>query len=165
MPRIPRLLTILLPVSLMASAGPAMADDLSYQGVSAMGKDHPIACLYAYAADKTGDHAAAVDILNGCIARGSVWSMIWLAMLHENGQGVPKSLEASADLMRRGAAMNDEAGYAPLARYHWGVALAEGRGVARNEEEGLRWLRIAAAETVREAKDYLRARGEWHPSF
>ncbi|MCW2236069.1 tetratricopeptide repeat protein [Azospirillum canadense] len=146
-------------------AGASKADDLSYRGVGAMAPDHPIACLYAYAADKTGDHAAAVDILNACVARGSVWSMIWLAMLHENGQGVPRSLEASAALMHRGALMNDDAGYARLARYHWGVALVEGRGVAGDVDEGMRWLRVAAAEGVRDAKDYLRARGEWHPSL
>ncbi|MBP2313196.1 tetratricopeptide repeat protein [Azospirillum soli] len=152
-------------LALSVAAGAASADDLSYRSFVGGKGDHPIGCLYAYAADKTGDHAAAVEILHRCVAKGNVWSMIWLAMLHENGQGVPKDLEASADLMRRGAHMNDDAGYAPLARYHWGVALVEGRGVAASEDEGLRWLRIAAAEGVRDAKDYLRARGEWHPSL
>ncbi|PWC55939.1 SEL1-like repeat protein [Azospirillum sp. TSO22-1] len=152
-----------LAAALLLAAGAAAADDLSYAG--GMGIDHPIGCLMAYPADKTGDHASAVAILDACVARGNVWSMIWLSMLHENGQGVPRSLEKAADLMRRGSALNDEAGYATLARYHWGVALVEGRGVPRDEGEGLRWLRIAAAEGAGDAKTFLRARGEWWPGI
>lgn len=147
----------------MLLAGGARADDLSYHAFAAEATRYPIGCLMAYAADKTGDHDTAVVILEACVAKGNVWAMIWLATLYENGQGVPKSLEAAADLMRRGAAMNDEAGYSRLARYHWGVALYKGRGVSRNTDEGLRWLRIAAAEGLRDAKDFLRLHGEWWP--
>ena len=46
--------------------------------------------------------------------------MIWKAMLYENGQGLPLSLEKSAELMQRGALTQDAAGYGALARYHWG---------------------------------------------
>ncbi|CBS87252.1 protein of unknown function [Azospirillum lipoferum 4B] len=44
----------------------------------------------------------------------------------------------ATDLMRRGAETNDEAGYSTLACYHYGVALCEGRGVAKAPETGLR---------------------------
>ena len=44
-------------------------------------------------------------------------------MLYENGQGLPLSLEKSAELMQRGAMTQDAAGYGALARYHWGLAL------------------------------------------
>lgn len=138
------------------AAGPAWADDLSYHGYADR-REHPFACQMAYYADKTGDHPSAIAILEDCIAKGNVWSMIWMAMLHENGQGVPKSLEASAALMERAASMRDPAGYASLARYHWGMALLEGRGVARDEAAAARWLRLAAAEGVPEAAEALGA--------
>ncbi|HYD71042.1 hypothetical protein [Azospirillum sp.] len=138
------------------AAGPALADDLSYHGYADR-REHPFACQMAYYADKTGDHPSAITILEDCIAQGNVWSMIWMAMLHENGQGVPKSLEASAALMERAASMRDPAGYASLARYHWGMALLEGRGVPRDEAAAAHWLRLAAAEGVPEAAEALGA--------
>jgi TPR repeat protein len=57
-------------------------------------------------------------------------------------------------LMRRGAHTNDDAAYARLARYHYGVALAEGRA-RRGSSQAKTWLRQAAQEGVREAADYL----------
>lgn len=150
---------LVLPLGLVFSAllavTAAQADDLSYSGYSAMGGPQPLACLMAYPADKTGDHQAAVDILESCVAKGNVWSMIWLAMLYENGQGVPKDIEKSASLMRQAAALHDEAGYATLARYHWGVALFEGRGTAKDEAEGIKWLRMAAEEGDKDARAFL----------
>ena len=137
----------------LASAS-AAADDLSYHNYAAI-PDQKFACLYAYAADKTGDHETALKILDGCIAAGSVWAMIWKAMLYENGQGLPLSLEKSAELMQRGAMTQDAAGYGALARYHWGLALYQGRGVVRDEAEGLRWLRQARDEGVPEAAEFL----------
>jgi len=78
-----------------------------------------IKCLYGYAAEKTGDHAAAIRIFEDCIARWEdVYSMIWLAMMYENGVGVPRDLGKAAELMRRGALSPESAGYATLMRYH-----------------------------------------------
>lgn len=132
-----------------------VASDLSYENYRDL-PDQKFACLYAYAADKTGNHEFAIKILNDCVAAGNVWAMIWLAMLYENGHGVPKSLEKSAELMRRGAETDDEAGYSSLARYHWGMALITGTGVAKDEAEGLRWLHLARDEGVEEAAAFLR---------
>ena len=112
--------------------------------------------MYGYAADKTGDHAAAVAIFEDCIRRwNDVYSMIWLAQLYETGIGVPKDLEQATALMRRGAHTNDDAAYARLARYHYGAALAEGRGTPQDIPQARTWLRQAAQEGVREAADYL----------
>lgn len=143
--------------ALLFAVPAAGAYEMSYQGYSQMGAGHPLRCLMAYPAHKTGDHAASVEILRTCVAEGNVWAMIGLAMMYENGAGVPRSLEASADLMRRAAAMDDPAGYASLARYHWGMALLEGRGVERDEAQARHWLRIAAQEGVREAAEALEA--------
>lgn len=128
--------------------------DLSYKAY--VHSDKRIKCLYGYAADKTGDHGAAVAIFEDCIRRwNDVYSMIWLAQLYETGIGVPKDLEQATALMRRGAHTNDDAAYARLARYHYGVALAEGRGTPRDIVQARTWLRRAAQEGVQEAADYL----------
>lgn len=128
--------------------------DLSYK--AHVHSDKRIKCLYGYAADKTGDHAAAVAIFEDCIRRwNDVYSMIWLAQLYETGIGVTKDLAQATALMRRGAHTNDDAAYARLARYHYGVALAEGRGTSQDLPQAKTWLRRAAQEGVREAADYL----------
>lgn len=168
MKRLPAHFTALAALALWpAAAGAQTADsgdagrstsDLSYE--SFVDSDKRLKCLYGYAASKTGDHSAAVRIFEDCIRRwNDVYSMIWLAELYETGSGVPKDLGRATDLMRRGAETNDEAGYSTLARYHYGVALCEGRGVAKDPEAGLRWLRLAAGEGSKDAIDYLRKAG------
>ncbi|MDX1320208.1 MAG: hypothetical protein R3207_08525 [Oceanospirillum sp.] len=132
--------------------------DLSYEAY--IDSDKRIKCLYGYAADKTGDHAAAIKIFEDCINRWEdVYSMIWLAQVYEAGVAVPQDLAYSTALMKRGAHTQDAAGYSSIARYHYGVALYEGVGTEKNESEGLRWLKQAADEGVVEATAYLHQRG------
>ena len=153
MPTLALLLALLLaaPAHAQDSQGES---DLSYKAY--VHSDKRIKCLYGYAADKTGDHAAAVAIFEDCIRRwNDVYSMIWLAQLYETGVGVPKDLEQATALMRRGAHTNDDAAYARLARYHYGVALAEGQGTPQDIAQAKTWLRQAAQEGVPEAADYL----------
>ena len=153
MPTYALLLALLFPASVHAQDGQGESD-LSYKAY--VHSDKRIKCLYGYAADKTGDHAAAVAIFEDCIRRwNDVYSMIWLAQLYETGVGVPKDLEQATALMRRGAHTNDDAAYARLARYHYGVALAEGRGTPQDIAQAKTWLRRAAQEGVPEAADYL----------
>lgn len=153
MPVITVLLALLL--ALPARAQDSQGEsDLSYKAYVHSNKR--IKCLYGYAADKTGDHAAAVAIFEDCIRRwNDVYSMIWLAQLYETGVGVPKDEAQATALMRRGAHSNDDAAYARLARYHYGVALAEGRGTPQDVPQAKTWLRRAAQEGVQEAADYL----------
>lgn len=137
--------------------------DLSY--TSYIDSDKRIKCLYGYAADKTGDHAAAIAIFEDCIARwNDVYSMIWLAQIYETGIGVPQDFAKSAALMRRGAQVQDDAAYSRLARYHYGVALAEGRGVEQDITEAKTWLKRAAGEGVQEAADYAARLERDHPA-
>ncbi|WP_426053757.1 tetratricopeptide repeat protein [Janthinobacterium sp. PSPC2-1] len=153
MPTYALLLALLFPASVHAQDSQGESD-LSYKAY--VHSDKRIKCLYGYAADKTGDHAAAVAIFEDCIRRwNDVYSMIWLAQLYETGVGVPKDLEQATALMRRGAQTNDDAAYARLARYHYGVALAEGRGTPQDIAQAKTWLRRAAQEGVPEAADYL----------
>ena len=131
------------------------ADDLSYQGF--VHSDKRIKCLYGYAAAKTGDHEAAMQIFNDCVARwNDVYSMIWLAQIYESGSGVAKDPGKAAALIRQAAEQPDGSAYVSLAHYHWGVALWEGNGVEPDRVQARRWLERAAAEGQTEAADYLR---------
>jgi len=144
-----------------AQVQPAPADerpdsDLSYK--SWVDSNKRFKCLYGYAADKTGDHEAAVRIFEDCIARWEdVYSMIWLAQILENGQDGPADVERATALMKRGAHHPDTSGYATLARYHDGMALLTGHGVARDEGEAVRWLERAAREGLPEALEQLKS--------
>jgi TPR repeat protein len=128
--------------------------ELSYR--SYIHSDKRIKCLYGYAANKTGDHAAAIALFEDCIRRwNDVFSMIGLAQMYETGIGMPQDAAASTALMRRAAQLDDGSSYPSLARYHYGVALAEGYGVPQDVAAARTWLRKAAAEGVNEAADYL----------
>ena len=138
-----------------AGAREYTGNDLSYE--SFIDSNKRIKCLYGYAAEKTGDHEAARLIFEDCIRRWQdVYSMIWLADLYENGFGVPRDVSRATALMQQGAESDGTGGYAALARYHYGMALLEGHGTARNPEEGLRWLRRAAEEGVPDAAHHLK---------
>jgi len=64
-------------------------------------------------------------------------------------------LQQAAALMQRGASQPDGVPYVDLARYHWGVALIEGRGVPADPAEGRRWLQKAASAGEPAASEYL----------
>ncbi len=129
-------------------------NDMSYGAF--VNSDKRIKCLYGYAADKTGDHAAAVRIFEDCIARwNDPYSIIWLAHLLENGAGVPKDPVRAARLLHQGALHPDTSGYATLARYHYGMALALGQGVVADPVQARHWLQRAAQEGLGEAREAL----------
>jgi len=141
---------ILLPANSYAS-------DLSYTHF--VDSNSRFKCLYGYAADKTGDHQAAIAIFEDCIERwDDVYSMLWLAQIYEAGVAVERDLEKSTALMKRGAEQQDEAGYSSLARYHYGVALYTGTGTEQQIEEAVGYLQRAAAEGVTDACDFLKTK-------
>ena len=159
---------VLTQAQVMAAGEEAVSTslDTSKNGLSYgayVGSTSRIKCLYGYVAEKTGDHAAAVQIFEDCIARwGDVYSMIWLAQMHENGLGVPQDAVQATALMRQGALSQDTAGYATLARYHYGVALHQGQGVPRDLPAAQSWLRRAALEGEPAAAQYLQAhQADW----
>ncbi len=132
----------------------ASASELGYDAYI----DSPkrIKCMYGYVTAKTGNFDAARQIFEDCIARwNDVYSMIWLAQMYESGSGVPVDLDKAAALMERGANQPDDASYVSLARYHWGTALAEGRGVQKDRQAARHWLLRAAEGGQTEADDYL----------
>lgn len=129
-------------------------NDMSYGAF--VNSDKRIKCLYGYAADKTGDHAAAVRIFEDCISRwNDPYSIIWLSHLLENGHGAPRDPVRAAQLLRQGAERPDNSGYATLARYHYGMALAQGQGVPADPVQARHWLRRAAQEGLEEAREAL----------
>ncbi|GAA0785097.1 Sel1-like repeat-containing protein kinase family protein [Marinobacterium sediminicola] len=149
------IVTIAASVFSLSAHADGTTSDLSYE--SYIESDKRIKCLYGYAADKTGNHAAAIRIFEDCIERwNDVYSMIWLAQIYESGIGVPRDLAYATALMKKGAELDDEAGYSILARYHYGRALYEGIGTAKSESEGLKWLKRAADEGSIDASEYLK---------
>ena len=138
----------------MLSSIAAQADEMGYEAYV----DSPkrIKCLYGYVTAKTGNFDAARAIFEDCVARwNDVYSLISLAQMYESGNGVEKDLSKAAALLKQGAEQPDDASYVSLARYHWGVALAEGRGVEADPEAARAWLRRAAADGQPEADEYL----------
>jgi len=130
------------------------ANELSYTAY--IDSNKRIKCLYGYAADKTGDHQAAIEIFEDCILRwNDVYSMIWLAQIYESGVAVPKNYTYATSLMKKGALLDDEAGYSSLARYHYGVALYKGQGTKADHKAAKIWLQKAYSEGIEEAAEYL----------
>lgn len=149
-----RFLTLISLSLLLAWSSWGKASDLSYEAF--IDSDKRIKCLYGYAAEKTGNHAAAISIFEDCIKRwNDVYSMIWLAQIYETGSGVKRNQAYSTALMKRGAELEKTAAYSSLARYHYGKALYLGKGTEMNQTEGLKWLRRAAAEGISDAQQYL----------
>jgi len=139
---------------LIALSTSAKASDLSYEAY--INSDKRIKCLYGYAAEKTGNHAAAIRIFEDCIQRwNDIYSMIWLAQIYETGIGVQRDQAYATALMKRGAELDGAAAYSSLARYHYGKALYQGIGTDMNQAEGLKWLRRAAAEGSMDAQRFL----------
>lgn len=133
-------------------------NELSYGAFVESGKR--LKCLYGYAAEKTGDHQAARRIFEDCAQRfADVYSMIWLAQMYESGAGVPVDQAKATEWIRLGAQQQDAAGYGTLARYHYGVALYQGLGVAVDVQAARHWLERAAAEGWSDAAEYLRVHG------
>lgn len=147
--------TIAALLGLAMLAGPqANADEMGYEAYI----DSPkrIKCMYGYVTAKTGNFEAAKTIFEDCVARwNDVYSLIWLAQMYENGNGVEPDLSKSAALLKQGAEQPDNISYVGLARYHWGVALAEGRGVEADHASAREWLQRAAADGEIEADEYL----------
>lgn len=148
------LLFALRTASALPEDGSGNTSELSYESFVTSTK--PIKCLYGYAAEKVGDHDAAIAIFEDCIERfNSVYSMIWLAQIYDTGVGVPRDEKKATALLKRGAMTNDEAGYSALAQYHYGVALIEGKGTPTDRSAGVAWLTKASEAGVQEATDYL----------
>lgn len=149
------------PMSLIALLGLALIgtsaqanEEMSYEAY--LDSPKRIKCMYGYVTAKTGNFAAAKAIFEDCVARwNDIYSLIWLAQMYENGNGVEPDLAKSAALLKQGAEQPDGTSYVSLARYHWGVALAEGRGVEADPQAARTWLQRAAADGESEAGDYL----------
>lgn len=147
--------TYRLPWLALLLAGSVSASDLGYEAY--IDSPRRMKCMYGYVTAKTGNFDAAHRIFQDCVARwNDVYSLIWLAQMYESGSGVPKDLAKSAEMLKRGAEQSDEISYVNLARYHWGVALAEGRGVEADPVAARHWLEKASAGGQPEADEYLR---------
>lgn len=169
-----RLPGLLLALSLFA--GPAAANSNMFCGGPAKGGDpndlanvvgdqtleyavqQPaslVTCAKGYLLVKCGDFETANKVFDKCIAAGYVGSMIWKALMLEDGTGVKPDLAEAARLMQRAATSGDPA-YGPIGKLHYATALHLGKGVPRDEAGARQWFESAAADGNEEAREFLR---------
>lgn len=114
-----------------------------------------VTCAKGYLLVKCGDFETANQVFDKCIAAGYVGSMIWKALMLEDGSGVKPDLAEAARLMQRAATSGDPA-YGPLGKLHYATMLHLGKGVPRDEAAARQWFEAAAAEGSEEARNFLR---------
>lgn len=115
-----------------------------------------VVCMGGYELEKCGDHETAAKVFDKCIAAGYVCAMIKRARMLETGAGDrPPDLIAATELMRR-AAISGNSPYATLGKLHYASALHQGKGVAKNEVEALKWFEAAARDGDPDAIAFLR---------
>lgn len=114
-----------------------------------------VTCAKGYLLVKCGDFETANKVFDKCIAAGYVGSMIWKALMLEDGTGVKPDLAEAARLMQRAATSGDPA-YGPIGKLHYATALHLGKGVPRDEAAARQWFESAAADGNEEAREFLR---------
>ncbi len=114
-----------------------------------------VTCAKGYLLAKCGDFETANQVFDKCIAAGYVGSMIWKALMLEDGSGVKPDPAEAARLMHRAATSGDPA-YSPLGKLHYATMLHQGKGVPRDEAAARQWFAAAAAEGSAEAREFLR---------
>ena len=114
-----------------------------------------VTCAKGYLLVKCGDFETANKVFDKCIAAGYVGSMIWKALMLEDGTGTERNLAEAARLMQKAATSGDPA-YGPIGKLHYATALHLGKGVPRDEAAARQWFESAAADGNEEAKEFLR---------
>ncbi|PTX54674.1 hypothetical protein C8N43_3492 [Litoreibacter ponti] len=104
-------------------------------------------CASGYMMTKSGDHASARAIFEACAAAGYTGAMTWMSQLDDNGLGGEYDPDAAANWDRRAAEAGD-----PVGKFNYGLDLMRGRGVARNEALGRRYVDEAAKDGLQIAK-------------
>ncbi|MCH9806926.1 MAG: sel1 repeat family protein [Alphaproteobacteria bacterium] len=100
-------------------------------------------CIYGYETAKHGMHDPARIIVRHCAeVKKLPQSMTFMAWMDENGYGLDggPDLVSAAKWDRRAAERGDS-----NAQYNYGLKLLRGRGVARDLDEGRRFIDLAAA--------------------
>jgi TPR repeat protein len=88
-----------------------------------------------------GDFATAVKIWTPLAEKGSKAAQFNLAVIYDDGMGIPEDNVEAAKWYRKAA----ENGF-PQAQLILGIMYLEGEGVPEDNEEGLKWLRKAAKQ-------------------
>ena len=92
-------------------------------------------------AAQKGDFATAVKIWTPLAEKGSRVAQFNLAVIYDDGMGIPEDNAEAAKWYRKAA----ENGF-PQAQLILGIMYVEGEGVPEDNEEGLKWLRKAAKQ-------------------
>ena len=88
-----------------------------------------------------GDYAKAAKLFAPLAEQGHASAQFSLAVMYENGQGVPQDYKEAAKWYRLAA----EQGNA-LAQYNLGIMYDVGQGVPQDYKEAVKWYRLAAEQ-------------------
>lgn len=97
---------------------------------------------------RQGDYQGA---LREFTSDDSAESKYYLSMMLERGYGTGQNRSRSLELLKAAAERGLDVAQADL-----GLLYLEGRGVPRDEREGMKWLELAAAQGLVEAQGALR---------
>ena len=92
-------------------------------------------------AEKRGDYATAVEIWRPFAEQGHAIAQYNLAIMYQNGEGVPQDPSRAASWYRRAAEQGDS-----MAQSNLGSIYRQGRGVPQNYAEATSWYRRAAEQ-------------------
>jgi len=92
-----------------------------------------------YAANRSGDYAAALKIWRPLAEEGNVFAQNALGMMYNNGKGVPQDRTEAMRWYRLAAYQGDA-----NSQFNLGDMYYKGQDVAQNYTEAMKWYRLAA---------------------
>jgi uncharacterized protein len=107
-----------------------------------------------YAEFKMGHYDAARAIWEALAQRGNAEANFNLGILHEDGLGVPQSIQAAVAHYERAAVAGSS-----KAQYRLGLLYSVGAKIPKDEAKADRWLAAAAAQGDKDATALLALRG------
>ncbi len=110
------------------------------------------ACMYGYAATKSGDHVNGNKIFDKCVQSGVDAAYAWKSYMYENGYGVEQNFETATDWSKRSA----DRGY-KVGEYNYGLSLLRGLGTPKDIEAGKEWINKSAAKGFLDAQKLIDA--------
>mgnify|MGYP006083038957 CR=1 FL=1 len=92
-------------------------------------------------ASQSGDYTSALEIFTSLAEMGHADAQFSIGIMHNHGQGVPKSFEVAVTWFQLAA----EQGHAE-AQFSLGVSYAYGEGVIQNAQTAVKWYTLAAEQ-------------------
>ena len=101
------------------------------------------------AAYKAGDYPRAARLLLPLAQHGNPQAQTYVAIMFQNGRGLPQNYVAAADWYRSASEQG-----VPVAQFNLGLMYDKGHGVPQDYVLAYKWLNIATAQATRAERDY-----------